>query len=65
MAEPLLQQDGLPFADVLGAEDIAELYGYRWHAELDIRQIKQTLDLDHVRCKSSEMTRPRRELCMT
>jgi putative transposase len=37
------------------AEDIAELYGYRWNAELDIRQIKQTLNLDHVRCKSPEM----------
>ena len=33
------------------AEDIAALYGFRWNAELDIRDIKQTLDLDHVRCK--------------
>jgi putative transposase len=37
------------------AADIAELYGYRWNAELDIRQLKQTLHLDHVRCKSPEM----------
>jgi len=37
------------------AADIAELYGYRWNAELDIRHIKQTLHLDHVRCKSPEM----------
>jgi len=37
------------------AADIAELYGYRWNAELDIRQIKQTLNLDHARCKSPEM----------
>ena len=36
-------------------EDIAELYGYRWYAELDIRDIKQTLGLDHARCKSPEM----------
>jgi len=36
-------------------EDIAELYGYRWNAELDIRDIKQTLGLDHVRCKTPEM----------
>jgi putative transposase len=36
-------------------EDIAALYGYRWNAELDIRDIKQTLHLDHVRCKSPEM----------
>jgi putative transposase len=45
------------------AEDIAELYGYRWNAELDIREIKQTLHLDHVRCKSPEMVR--RELWVT
>ena len=44
-------------------EDIAELYGYRWNAELDIRDIKQTLGLDHARCKSPEMVR--RELRVT
>ena len=36
-------------------EDIADLYGYRWNAELDIRDLKQTLGLDHVRCKTPEM----------
>lgn len=45
------------------AEDIAELYSYRWNAELDIRAIKQTLGLDHVRCKSPHMVR--RELWVT
>lgn len=44
-------------------EDIAELYGYRWNAELDIRDIKQTLGLDHLRCKSPVMVR--RELWVT
>ena len=44
-------------------EDLAELYGFRWNAELDIRQIKQTLHLDHVRCKSPAMVR--RELWVT
>ncbi|MDO8942770.1 MAG: transposase, partial [Desulfobacterales bacterium] len=44
-------------------EDLAELYGFRWNAELDIRQIKQTLHLDHVRCKTPEMVR--RELWVT
>jgi hypothetical protein len=44
-------------------QDIAELYGFRWNAELDIRQIKQTLHLDHVRCKTPEMVR--RELWVT
>jgi len=44
-------------------EDIAELYGYRWNAELDIRDIKQTLGLDHARCKSPAMVE--RELWVT
>ena len=44
-------------------EDIADLYGYRWNAELDIRDIKQTLGLDHVRCKTPDMVR--RELWVT
>ncbi|MCH7688923.1 MAG: IS4 family transposase [Planctomycetes bacterium] len=38
-------------------EDIAQLYGFRWNAELDIRSIKQSLNLAHVRCKSPEMVR--------
>ena len=37
------------------AEDIAELYGFRWNAELDIRSIKSHLNLGHVRCKSPAM----------
>jgi putative transposase len=45
------------------AEAIAGLYGYRWNAELDIRVIKQTLGLDHVRCKTPDMVR--RELWVT
>jgi putative transposase len=44
-------------------EDIAELYGYRWNSELDIRSIKANLNLGHVRCKSPEMVH--RELWTT
>lgn len=44
-------------------EAIAELYGFRWNAELDIRDIKQTLGLDHVRCKTPAMVL--RELWVT
>ena len=49
--------------DTWPAEAIAELYGYRWNVELDIRDIKQTLGLDHVRCKTPEMVR--REVWVT
>jgi hypothetical protein len=44
-------------------EDIAQLYGFRWNVELDIRSIKESLNLGHVRCKSPEMVR--REFWMT
>ena len=44
-------------AEEFSKEDIAELYGYRWHVELDIRSIRQNLNLDHLRCKSPKMIR--------
>ena len=44
-------------ADEFTKEDIAELYGFRWHVELDIRSIKQNLNLSHLRCKSPAMIR--------
>jgi len=50
-------------AEAFTREDIAELYGFRWNVELDIRAIKQTLGLDHLRCKTPEMVR--RELWVT
>ena len=37
--------------------EIAELYGFRWNVELDIRSIKDSLNLGHVRCKSPAMIR--------
>jgi len=39
------------------ANEIGKLYSYRWHAELDIFSIKQSLNLDHLRCKSPDMIR--------
>jgi len=44
-------------------EEIAELYGFRWNSELDIRSIKESLNLGYVRCKSPKMVR--RELWTT
>jgi len=44
-------------------QDIADLYGVRWNVELDIRVIKQTLGLDHARCKTPHMVL--RELWVT
>jgi hypothetical protein len=39
------------------AEEIAELYGFRWSVELDIRHIKRALNMDHFRCKSPAMVK--------
>src|ERR1051326_7980746 len=39
------------------AADIADLYHQRWHVELDIRAIKQTLQMDILSCKTPEMVR--------
>lgn len=50
-------------AEEFTKEDIAELFGFRWNAELDIRSIKSNVNLGHVRCKSPEMVR--RELWTT
>ena len=44
-------------ADEYSKQDIADLYGFRWSSELDIRSIKQSLGLDHARCKSPAMVR--------
>lgn len=43
--------------DTYSKEEIADLYGYRWNSELDIRSIKDSLNLSHVRCKSPDMVR--------
>lgn len=50
-------------AETYSKEAIAQLYGFRWNSELDIRSIKQSLNLCHVRCKSPDMVR--KELWMT
>jgi hypothetical protein len=44
-------------AEEYGKGDVADLYHMRWHAELDIRAIKQTLHMEHLSCKTPEMVR--------
>jgi hypothetical protein len=39
------------------ASDLAELYRARWTAELDLRSLKQTLQMDILRCKTPELIR--------
>lgn len=42
-------------ADQVTASDLAELYRSRWNAELDLRSLKQTLQMDILRCKTPEL----------
>ena len=38
-------------------DDLAELYRARWNAELDLRSLKQTMQMDILRCKTPELVR--------
>jgi hypothetical protein len=40
-----------------GAADLADLYRARWHAELDLRSLKQSLQMDVLRGKSPDIVR--------
>lgn len=44
-------------AEKVTAEDLAELYRARWNAELDLRSLKETLQMDILRCKTPELIR--------
>jgi Transposase DDE domain len=39
------------------AKELAGLYRARWHAELDLRTIKQVMQMDVLRCKTPAMVR--------
>jgi IS4 transposase len=51
VATTLLDAQGYP------KEDLAGLSRARWHAELDLRSIKQTMQMDVLRCKTPAMVR--------
>jgi hypothetical protein len=44
-------------ADEFSPNDLAQLYRARWNAELDLRSLKQTLQMDVLRCKTPELVR--------
>jgi Transposase DDE domain len=44
-------------AEDVSASDLAELYRARWNAELDLRSLKQTMQMDILRCKTPELVR--------
>ncbi len=44
-------------AEEVTSTDLAELYRARWNAELDLRSLKQTMQMDILRCKTPELVR--------
>jgi hypothetical protein len=44
-------------AEVYSRDDLVELYRARWHAELDLRSLKETMHMDVLRCKTPELVR--------
>jgi hypothetical protein len=44
-------------AEEITANDLAELYRARWNAELDLRSLKRTMQMDILRCKTPELVR--------
>lgn len=41
----------------ISREDLADLYFARWNVELDLRSLKQTMQMDVLRCKTPELVR--------
>lgn len=41
----------------ISKHELAEVYRARWNAELDLRSLKQTLQMDVLRCKTPELVR--------
>lgn len=44
-------------ADDFTKSDLAQLYRSRWNAELDLRSLKRTMQMDILRCKTPELVR--------
>jgi hypothetical protein len=44
-------------AEAVTAGELAQLYRERWNAELDLRSLKRTLQMDVLRCKTPELVR--------
>lgn len=39
----------------IGKDDLAELYNRRWNVELDLRNVKTTMGMDVLRCRTPQM----------
>lgn len=41
--------------ELYSAKELTDLFAERWHCELDLRSIKQSLGMHHLRCKTPKM----------
>ena len=41
----------------INKDDLGDLYRTRWNAELDLRSLKETMQMDILRCKTPELVR--------
>jgi hypothetical protein len=48
---------GRPLCRRYPPSELAKLYRARWHAELDLSSLKQTMQMDVLRCKTPELVR--------
>jgi Transposase DDE domain len=55
--ETLIVATTLLDSDEFSKDDLAQLYRARWNAELDLRSLKQTLQMGVLRCKTPELVR--------
>ena len=44
-------------AEEISKSDLAQVYRARWNAELDLRSLKRTMQMDVLRCKTPELVR--------
>jgi hypothetical protein len=44
-------------AEEFSKDDLAQVYRARWNAELDLRSLKRTMQMDVLRCKTPELVR--------
>lgn len=43
--------------EAYSAEEVTDLFGQRWHCELDLRSLKQAMGMHRLRCQTPEMAR--------
>lgn len=62
--EQLLMVTTMTDPESVTPADIEALYGWRWNGEIDLRNLKTTMAMEHLSCKSPDMVRKELEAHM-